>query len=195
MVGRTYAMFDTSLGRCGIAWSDGGVIGVQLPAMREIETRRELLRRFPDARERTPPPEVAPAIDAVSSALRGQSHAAAGLPLDMTSAPPFSRRVYELLQRVPRGETVSFDEIASRLGMTGVIHSVKQAISRNPFPVLVPCHRAVPSHGETSGAPTFGGIVTRSRLLALEGALAGRGVTLFDALLSLAPPPRSAESA
>ena len=79
--------------------------------------------------------------------------------------------------------------------MSGVIHSVKQAISRNPFPVLVPCHRAVPSPGETSGAPTFGGIVTRSRLLALEGASAGRSVTLFDALLSLAPPPRSAEGA
>ena len=195
MVGRTYAMFDTSLGRCGIAWSESGVIGVQLPAMREIEARRELLRRFPDARERTPPPEVVPAIDAISSALRGQSHAAAGLQLDMTAAPPFSRKVYELLQRVPRGETISFDEIASRLGMSGVIHSVKQAISRNPFPVLVPCHRAVPSPGETSGAPTFGGIVTRSRLLALEGASAGRSVTLFDALLSLAPPPRSAESA
>jgi methylated-DNA-[protein]-cysteine S-methyltransferase len=54
MVGRGYAIFDTAIGRCGIVWSNAGVLGVQLPEMREIETRRRLLRLYPEAREQRP---------------------------------------------------------------------------------------------------------------------------------------------
>jgi methylated-DNA-[protein]-cysteine S-methyltransferase len=188
MVGRAYSVFDTALGRCGIAWGAGGVVGVQLAAPREIETRGQLLRRFPDARETKPSLDIEPAIDAIATMLRGQSCQLPDVELDMQGVPAFNRRVYEMLRGIPRGETITLDEIGARLGASGAIHSVSQAVTRNPFPVLVPCHRAVESRGDTAGAPGFGGSITRYRLLSLEGALAGRGPSLFDVLLPFAPP-------
>src|SRR5476649_1333857 len=72
MAGRGYTIFDTGIGRCGIAWGDHGVIGVQLPEAREIETRRRLFRLYPEARELRPPLDVETAIDGIAALLRGQ---------------------------------------------------------------------------------------------------------------------------
>lgn len=188
MVGRSYSIFDTALGRCGIAWGAGGILGVQLAGMREIETRGQLLRRFPDARETRPSLDIEPAIDAIATLLRGQACDIPDVELDLQGVPAFNRRVYGLLRGIPRGETITFREIGARLGASGATHSVSQAVARNPFPILVPCHRAVETRGDTAGAPGFGGTITRYRLLSLEGALAGRGPSLFDALLPFAPP-------
>jgi methylated-DNA-[protein]-cysteine S-methyltransferase len=188
MVGRAYSVFDTALGRCGIAWGEGGIVGVQLAGMREIETRGQLLRRFADARETKPTHDIELAIDAIVTLLRGQACELPDVELDMRGVPAFNRRLYEILRGVPRGETITFGEIGIRLGASGATHSVSQAVTRNPFPVLVPCHRAVESRGDTAGAPGFGGSITRYRLLSLEGALAGRGPSLFDVLLPFALP-------
>ena len=62
MAGRAYTIFDTAIGRCGIAWGDAGIVGVQLPEAREIETRKRLYRLYPDARETRPPANVELAI-------------------------------------------------------------------------------------------------------------------------------------
>src|SRR5207237_171805 len=72
MAGRGYSVFDTTVGRCGIAWGHAGVIGVHLPEAREIETRRRMLRQHPDARELRPPPEIETAIDGIVALLRGE---------------------------------------------------------------------------------------------------------------------------
>ncbi|ABD90420.1 methylated-DNA--[protein]-cysteine S-methyltransferase [Rhodopseudomonas palustris] len=189
MGGRAYTVFDTVVGRCAIAWSAAGIAGVQLAEAREIETRRQLLRRCPDARESRPNPDVEAAIDGLKALLRGEPADLSNAALDMAEATPFHRRVYELVRTIPRGETLTFAEIATRLGASGAIHSVGQALSKNPFALLVPCHRALPARGETGGTPSCGGMVSRYRLLSIEGALTGRGPTLFDALLSA--PPRS----
>lgn len=191
MVGRAYSIFDTALGRCGIAWGPAGIVGVQLASSREIETRAQLLRRFPDARESKSPAEIEAAIEAIATLLRGQASDLPDVTLDMIGVSPFNRRVFALLRTVPRGDTITFAEISAKLGVSGATYSVSHAIARNPFPVLVPCHRAVATRGDTAGAPSFGGNITRYRLLSLEGALAGRGPSLFDALLPFAP-PRSA---
>jgi methylated-DNA-[protein]-cysteine S-methyltransferase len=188
MVGRAYSVFDTALGRCGIAWSANGIVGVQLAGMREIETRGQLLRRFPDARETKPTLDIELAIDAIATLLRGLAFELPDVEIDMQGVPAFNRRVYDLLRGVSRGDTITFGEIGARLGASGATHSVSQAVARNPFPVLVPCHRAVETRGDTGGAPGFGGAITRYRLLSLEGALAVRGPSLFDVLLPFAPP-------
>jgi methylated-DNA-[protein]-cysteine S-methyltransferase len=73
LAGRGYTVFDTTVGRCGIAWSQIGIVGVHLPEAREIETRRRMLRQYPEARELRPPPEVEIAIDGIVALLRGQA--------------------------------------------------------------------------------------------------------------------------
>jgi methylated-DNA-[protein]-cysteine S-methyltransferase len=188
MAGHGYTTFDTSVGRCGIAWGDAGIVGVQLPEAREIETRRRLLQQFPDAREFRPPADVDYAIEGIVALLRGQAVDLGDIPVDMHGLPLFNCRVYEAIRMIPRGETRTHAEIAAKLGASGAVYSVGQAIARNPFAILVPCHRALAVAGQTSGFAGNGGIITKSRLLSIEGALAGRTTTLFDALLSVAPP-------
>lgn len=187
-VGVAYTVFDTAVGRCAIAWGQNGVLGVQLADVREIETRRRLLRQFPEARELPPPADVQYFIDSIGIALRGQFAELSDIPLDMSDLSPFDCRIYEMVRRIPRGETRTRAEIATQVGSPGIVHSLAQALARNPFALVVPCHRVLESAGRIDGIPTNGGAMTRARLLSLEGALPSRGSTLFDALLSVAPP-------
>ena len=66
-----YALFDTPIGRCGVAWGERGIVAIQLPEADERATRRRLLGRWPDAREAPPPPDVQRAIDGIAALLRG----------------------------------------------------------------------------------------------------------------------------
>jgi methylated-DNA-[protein]-cysteine S-methyltransferase len=188
MAGVAYAIFDTMVGRCGIAWGTNGVVCVQLAEAREIDTRRRLLRTYPEARETRPPLGVENAIDSIVALLRGQPCDFSDIMLDMHGIPPFNRRVYDATRTVARGETLTFAELAKNLGASGAAHAVGQAINRNPFTIIVPCHRVLAAAGETDAICANGGVITKRRLLSLEGALAKSGPTLFDALLSIAPP-------
>jgi methylated-DNA-[protein]-cysteine S-methyltransferase len=188
MAGRGYSIFDTAIGRCGIAWGDYGVAGVQLPEARELATRGRMLRQYPDARELAPPLNVEIAIDAMVALLRGHPADFSDVTLDMHGMPPFNRRVYEFARPIPRGETLTLAEFAKRLGASGAAHAVGHAIGRNPFTLIVPCHRVLPGAGEADGFCMNGGVISKRRLLSLEGALARGGPTLFDVLLPVAPP-------
>lgn len=191
MAGRGYTVFDTTVGRCGIAWGHAGIVGVQLPEAREIETRRRMLRQYPEARELRPPSDVEAAIEGIAALLRGQPADFSDVTLDMAGVSPFNRRVYEFARTIPRGETMTFGEVAKRLGASGASHAVGQAIARNPFTVLVPCHRVLAAAGETDGCCANSGVISKRRLLSLEGARAGGSPTLFDVLLSSVAPPRT----
>jgi methylated-DNA-[protein]-cysteine S-methyltransferase len=189
MAGRGYTVFDTMIGRCGIAWGHAGIVGVQLPEAREIETRGRMVRQYPDAREMRPPPNVGMAIEGIAALLRGEPADLSDVALDMTGIHAFNQRVYELTRAIPRGETRTYGEIAARLRASGAVHSVAQAIARNPFVVIVPCHRALEAGGYADRMSPNGGSISKRRLLSIEGA---RGTiaskTLFDALLPVAPP-------
>src|SRR3978361_1017938 len=180
MSGRGYTILDTRIGRCGIAWGDLGVLGVQLPEAREIETRRRLFQLFPDARELRPPPEIQTAIDGIAALLRGKPSDFTEVSLDMTGVRPFDGRVYDFTRTIPRGETLTYGEVAARLRASGATHSVAQALSRNPFMVIVPCHRVLEAGGYADRISPNGGSISKRRLLSIEGAGSPGSKTLFD---------------
>jgi methylated-DNA-[protein]-cysteine S-methyltransferase len=188
MIARGYAMFDSAIGRCGIAWSHAGVVGVQLPEAREIDTRRRLYRLYPEARELPRPSNTEQAIEGIVATLRGEDCDLAEVTLDMEGILPFNRRVYDYVRTIPRGETRTHQDIASELPVTGAQHTVAQAIAKSPFMIIVPCHRVLKSpgsHGE--GTSAFGGTISKRHLLAIEGVRPAAANTLFDALLAVAP--------
>jgi methylated-DNA-[protein]-cysteine S-methyltransferase len=187
MTGRGYTVFDTGIGRCGIAWGDNGVIGVQLPEAREIETRRRLLRLYPDARELRPPLNVEIAIDGIVALLRGNPSDFSDVTLDMKGIPAFNARVYQFARTIPRGETRTYGEVAASLRASGAAHSVAQAISRNPFMIIVPCHRVLEAGSYADKISPNGGSISKRRLLSIEGAGSPSSKTLFDVLLPVAP--------
>jgi methylated-DNA-[protein]-cysteine S-methyltransferase len=190
MAGRGYTIFDTGIGRCGVAWGYCGVIGVQLPEAREIETRKRLFQLYPDARELRAPMNVEIAIEAITALLRGQAADFSDVTLDMTGIHVFNRRVYELTRAIPRGETRTYGDVAARLGAPDAVNSVAQAISKNPFMIIVPCHRVLEAGGYADKISPHGGTISKRRLLSIEGTGAGtiKSKTLFDMLLPVAPP-------
>jgi methylated-DNA-[protein]-cysteine S-methyltransferase len=187
MAGRGYSVFDTGIGRCGIVWSEAGVVGVQLPEARELETRRRLFQLYPDAREMRAPLNVEIAIEGMVALLRGQPADLAEVVLDMSGIANFNRRVYELARGIPWGETRTYGEIAARMRASGASHSVAQAIGKNPFMLIVPCHRVLEAGHYADKISPHGGSISKRRLLSIEGAISPGGKTLFDVLLPLAP--------
>jgi methylated-DNA-[protein]-cysteine S-methyltransferase len=188
MAGRGFTVFDTGIGRCGIAWSDSGVVGVQLPEAREIETRRRLFQLYPEAREMRPPLNVEIAIEGIVALLRGQVSDFSDVTLDFNGIPAFNRRVYEFARAIPRGETRTYGEVAASLRASGAAHSVAQAISKNPFMLIVPCHRVLEAGSYADRISPNGGSISKRRLLSIEGAISLGSKTLFDVLLPVAPP-------
>jgi methylated-DNA-[protein]-cysteine S-methyltransferase len=188
MAGCGYTIFDTAVGRCGIAWGDSGIVGVQLPEEREIETRRRMLRQYPDARELAPPPNVEMAIEGIATLLRGEGANLSEVALDMNGIHAFNARVYAFARTIPRGETRSYGEVAASLRASGAVRSVAQAISRNPFVIIVPCHRVLEAGGYADKISPNGGSISKRRLLSIEGAGSPSSKTLFDVLLPVAPP-------
>lgn len=176
-----FALFDTTIGRCGIAWGERGVIGVQLPESGgEARTRARVLRRFPNAREVAPPPEVQEAIDGIVDLLNGAASDLSAVALDMDGVPEFNRRVYEVARTVPAGETITYGEVAARLGDRGAARDVGRALGQNPFALIVPCHRVLAAGGGIGGFSAGHGVTTKRRLLAIEDG--GRSTPLFRSL-------------
>jgi O-6-methylguanine DNA methyltransferase len=180
MMASGFALFDTRIGRCGIAWGERGVSGVQLPEASERETRARMLHRFPAAGEAVPPPEVQRAVNRIVALLRGEASDLSNVPLDMDGVPAFHRRVYEVARSIPPGVTLSYGDIAARLGAPGAARAVGQALGRNPFPIVVPCHRVLAAGGKIGGFSAQGGIATKRRMLAIEGAHINGAAPLLD---------------
>ena len=183
-MGHKYAIFDTGVGRCGIVWTEAGIVSVQLPEAREIETRRRLYRLYPEAREHRPPLMVEIAIEGIAAQLRGRDSDLSQVTLDLTDINPFQQRAYALTRAIPRGETRTYAEIADR--MRRGEYSVAQALAKNPFMIIVPCHRVLETGHYADKNSPFGGTISKRHLLSLEGTRPIASKTLFDVLLPVA---------
>jgi methylated-DNA-[protein]-cysteine S-methyltransferase len=164
-----FTLFETAIGSCGIAWSDFGVTGVQLPESSPAETRRRLTARHPEVSEATPPADIAVAIAAIVALLAGKPSDLRTIALDLEAVTDFNRRVYDIARTIPRGSTVTYGEIAQRLGDLSLSRAVGQALGHNPFPLVVPCHRVLARGGALAGFSAHGGTTTKQRLLEIEG--------------------------
>ena len=87
------------------------------------------------------------------------------LPLTVNGT-EFQRRVLEELQRIPYGETVSYSDVARRIGRPKAVRAVGAANGYNPLPIVIPCHRVIGSSGDLTGFG--GGLETKRALLRLE---------------------------
>jgi len=180
MTAHGFALFDTSIGRCGIAWGSRGISGVQLPEASEAKTRVRLACRYPQAEEAPPPAHVQRAIEAITALLKGEWSDLSAIALDMGGVGDFECRVYEVARAIPAGATLSYGELAARLGERGLAREVGQALGRNPFPLIVPCHRVLAAGAKAGGFSANGGIATKLALLNIERARTSEAPTLFD---------------
>lgn len=186
-----FALFDTAIGRCGIAWAEAGIVGAALPGPDDGQVRRRFAERFPGAVESAPPPALTPVIEAVVALLRGEAIDLSDAPLDLSATPPFHQRVYAVARRIPPGQTMTYGEIAAALGEPrAAARAVGEAMARNPVPILMPCHRVLGVNGRPGGFSAPGGVETKLKMLSIEGARVGQTPTLFDALPLAVKPGR-----
>lgn len=175
------AIFDTTIGPCAIVWGARGLLGVQIPEANEAATRARILKRFPAAQEIDPPREIAGVMSGIVALLNGERRDLKDVAIDDDGVPEFNRRVYAIVRQVPPGDTITYGEIAERLGDKALARAVGQAMGENRCPIVMPCHRVLAASGKTGGFSATGGVVTKLKLLTIEGAQPG-GPTLFDAL-------------
>src|SRR5438874_2390069 len=165
-----FGLFKTALGSAGIAWDDNGIVGVQLPETDATSVRRHLRRRFGPARETAPPRDIQDIIAQITALLGGEPVDLDHIQLNLSQVDDFDRQVYAVARSVRFGETTSYGEIARRLGDVHLARDVGQSLSRNPFPIIVPCHRVLAANGKLGGFSARGGVSTKQRLLEIERA-------------------------
>jgi methylated-DNA-[protein]-cysteine S-methyltransferase len=179
------SLFDTALGRCGIAWSERGITHLRLPEATDAETRRRIAEE--SRTEHTPtddplasaPAWVGKAVRLIAQHLEGKPQDLRAIRLDMSAVPPFHARVYDESRAISAGETIGYGELAKRAGSPKASRAVGQAMAKNPFPIVVPCHRVLAAGNKPGGFSAYGGEETKRKILALEGVrLGGRSETL-----------------
>ena len=175
-----FTLFDTAIGRCAMVWNECGIAAVRLPEPSEGRTLARLHSEFRRLTHAEPPPDLQRAIDGMVALLKGEACDLRFCPLDLRRIPPFHRRVYAIAQDILPGQTQTYGEIARRLGEPGSARAVGQALGRNPFPIIVPCHRVLASGAQSGGFSAPGGVSTKLRMLLIEGAEIGGAPGLFD---------------
>jgi len=159
----SFVTFDTALGRCAIRWSDSGITGVLLP----LRSGRSG-PRFDDGID--VPAFVRTAIEGMVAVMAGDARDLRGVPLDGRGVDEFRHVVYAATRDIPPGATRTYGEIARAIGRPYAARDVGAALSRNPYPIIVPCHRVVAANGALTGFSAPGGLATKRRMLELEGA-------------------------
>lgn len=183
---KEFTLFPTTIGDCGIAWRGDVVVATRLPGP---DLASGIAGRF-DGVAGAPPATIARAIAAITALLDGEKIDLSFVDCDYGGIEPFAALVYDLTRTIPPGETRTYGAIAAELGDRLMAQRVGQALGRNPLPIIVPCHRVMGADGKLTGFSAPGGVETKLRMLAIEGARIGDASGLFgDLPMSMRPKP------
>ncbi|MBP2158884.1 MULTISPECIES: methylated-DNA--[protein]-cysteine S-methyltransferase [Asticcacaulis] len=165
-----YALFETTAGFCGLAWTNDGVVRFQLPGQSRDETERLLKRREPDMQPGTQTPEIASTIEAVKRYFEGETVDFGHVPVDLSGQDDFFKAIYGALRQVGWGQTTTYGALAKQLGAgSEAARDVGVAMGRNPVALIIPCHRCLAAGGKLGGFSAPGGSDTKLKMLELEG--------------------------
>jgi methylated-DNA-[protein]-cysteine S-methyltransferase len=185
-----FALFETAIGTCAIAWGESGIVGTSLPSTTAAKSRAFVAKRLPGAVEGPPPPAVQAVIGDIVALMQGEKRDLKIARLDYTGVPEFHRRAFDLARDIPPGEVITYGEFAKRLGDPGAARAVGQAMGANPFPIIVPCHRVLATGGKTGGFSAPLGLETKMKMLTIERAKLDDRPSLFEDLPLAAKPRR-----
>ena len=179
--------FETAFGFAGIAWNNDAIVCVSLPSPNEQDAASYLAKKLgKHSTQNSPPPAwVKTVIANITKYFRGETQDFSAVPIDLSSAPEFHRKVYELARQIRPGETVTYGELAKRAGSPEAARAIGQAMAKNPIPLIVPCHRVMGAAQKLTGFTAPGGTASKQRMLDLErkqeALFRGEGALPFDA--------------
>ena len=175
-----FTTFGTAIGDCAIAWNRVGLVAAWLPETSAARLRGRVAKRLPGASEAVPENAIAAWVGAITALLRGERTDLRDIPIDDSLLDAFDRRVYAAARTIAPGRVVTYADLAARVGGDATARAVGQSLGRNPFPIVVPCHRIVAASGELGGFSAPGGTTTKRRLLTIEDARLDGDEDLFD---------------
>jgi len=187
-----YSSFPSSWGVCAVAWTDRGIVAVQLPEDGEQATLAALKSRVPDLVPGDAPAFARETMRRIALHLAGRPQRYDDVPVDFGGAAAFHRKIWQAARRLAPGETASYRQLAERAGSPGAARAAGQAMACNRVALIVPCHRVIAAGGRPGGYGGFGGMRTKERLLALEGVSLRRKASLFGGAGSLSFDGRAA---
>jgi methylated-DNA-[protein]-cysteine S-methyltransferase len=173
-----YRIFKSSLGWAAIAATERGIVYSVLP----MDNIDDVVLEIEKAIERCGP-ALEPQKDVEDMLVGfygGREVTLEKVVLDVSAVSPFSRRVYEVVKKIPRGTVLSYGEVAALSGNPRAARAVGSAMAKNPFPPFVPCHRVIASDGGLCGFGGERGLILKKKLLELEGVtVVGSDVSSF----------------
>ncbi|MGA9117912.1 MAG: methylated-DNA--[protein]-cysteine S-methyltransferase [Bacteroidota bacterium] len=159
--------FESKIGLIYIASTDKGVCKVSVPKQSKRDFLRWLRENFDDSEVVDNKSKNRDVIDQLNRYFNGRL-AKFTLPIDLLGT-PFQQRVWRELSKISYGTTITYKQLAKRLGTSKGFQAVGRANAANPVPIIIPCHRVVGANGSLVGYAS--GIKTKEFLLRLEGAL------------------------
>jgi methylated-DNA-[protein]-cysteine S-methyltransferase len=172
-----YHIFNSSFGRCGVAWSQKGVTAFQLPEGDEHALEARMRRRARQEQRDQLPQTAERAVTKLKRYFDGEKVDFSDLPLDLRACSPFNKAVYDAALSVQWGDTATYGALARKIGSPRAARAVGHALSRNPIAIIIPCHRILAAGAKIGGFSAHGGVALKERLLGLEGA--SRGADAF----------------
>lgn len=179
MAGTRLSLFDTAIGRCGLAWNETAVVAVQIAESDDDATIKRLKKQVPLATRAEPYGFALDAVERITELMDGEPADLGDIPIDVGKVSPLYRAVYEVTRTIPPGEVLTYGEVARRIGQPGAAQAVGQALGANPIGIVIPCHRVVGANHSLVGFSANGGVRTKRKMLLIEGSTAVTP-SLFD---------------
>jgi methylated-DNA-[protein]-cysteine S-methyltransferase len=162
-------IFATPFGDAAVMYKPGPAVGqvrrITLPTPEPQVLQAEMARFSPLLTDQHPD-RIVDLVRRIQAYLSGEPAALPLEPLDFSACSPFQQKVLRLLYTIPYGEVRTYQWLADRLGTPHAARAVGNALARNPFPLVMPCHRCIRSDGTLGGFQRPG---LKAQLLALEG--------------------------
>ena len=181
----SFCLFKTPLGPCGIAWKESAEPGkawvvtyIQLPESTRGLTEERIAGRSGGCKARLVPAAIAGIIKRIQNHLHGDLQDFQDIVIDLDRTAPFSKMVYEGARKILAGRTVTYGALAKEIKQPTAFRAVGQALSKNPIPLIIPCHRILASGKNSGGFSAHGGVPTKAKLLAIEGVTLGNPATI-----------------
>jgi len=161
-----YTIFKTGLGWVGVVGGEKGIKKIILPYPQPLMVERVIAQEFPEAKEGGC--QLITVVKFLSNYFEGNNHPQEFL-LDWSGYSDFLVQVWRITQSIPWGEVRSYKWIGNQLKRPHSFRAVGMALKKNPFPIIVPCHRVIRSDGSLGGFSGYRGSRLKQKLLEIEG--------------------------
>jgi methylated-DNA-[protein]-cysteine S-methyltransferase len=162
------AVFNTAIGWCGLVMAQGKVLRLLIGYAAPRQLTRHIRNAFGDCCHLKRSAGMRTIIQKLKRFCYGEKISLSGVPLDWSSLTPFQQKVLRAAARIPYGSVDTYGGLARKIGSPRSARAVGNALGRNPFPLLIPCHRVIKGDGSIGGFSARKGINLKSRLLHME---------------------------